>query len=97
VAEELPNLRSIPVPLPADCQDGLFSAFWARPEAYLDETVRKNISNFALAHPLVVSRGLEALRGDLISGVWDREYGHLRRLPSLDVGHRLLVAELTDA
>lgn len=97
VVEELPNLRSVPVPLPADCQDGLFSGYWARPEAYLDEHVRRNISNFALADPLVVARGLEALRSDLESGAWDREYGHLRRLPSLDLGHRVLVAELTDA
>jgi SAM-dependent methyltransferase len=96
VFEELPCVRTVPVALPADCQDGLFSAFWARPEAYLDEGVRRNISNFALADPLVVEQGLEALRRDLESGAWDREHGHLRRLPSLDLGHRILVAELSD-
>ncbi len=94
VEEELDNIRSISVPLPADCRDGLFSAYWGRPEAYLDARIRQNISNFALAEPAVVAAGIESLRNDLESGAWDREHGHLRQLPELDLGHRVLVASV---
>jgi SAM-dependent methyltransferase len=94
IEEELPELTRAPVPIPRDCADGLFSAYWARPEAYLDPEVRKNISNFALAGDDALAEGLARLRADLASGRWDLTYGHLRALPELDLGHRLLVAEL---
>jgi SAM-dependent methyltransferase len=85
---------AVPVPLPRDCVDGLFSAYWARPELYLEEGIRGNISNFALASENYVAAGLDRLRADLESGEWDRRYGQLRSLPELDLGHRLLIAEL---
>ncbi len=31
---------------------------------------------------------------DLASGEWDRTHGHLRELPTLDVGLRIIVTEL---
>ena len=34
--------------------------------------------------------GRERLRADLENGSWERRYGHLRALPSLDVGLRLV-------
>jgi SAM-dependent methyltransferase len=94
VEEELPSVEAHPIRLPRDCADGLFSAYWARPEMYLDREVRRNISNFALAAEGDVAGGLASLRADLESGAWDRKYGHLRSLPELDLGHRVLVAEL---
>lgn len=94
IEDLLRPVKTLPVPLPRDCVDGLFSAYWARPEMYLDSSVRRNISNFALASHDAVAEGLTALRGDLESGAWDRKYGHLRSLSELDLGHRLLVAEL---
>ena len=87
----------VAVPLPRDCVDGVFSAYWARPELYLDPEVRANISNFALAAEEDVADGLARLAADLESGAWDRRHGHLRSLPELDLGHRLLVGELTGA
>ncbi len=36
-----------PVPIPWDCADGFFEAYWRRPEAYLDESVRRGISGWA--------------------------------------------------
>jgi SAM-dependent methyltransferase len=94
IARELDSVTEIPVPLPRDCSDGLFSAYWARPEAYLDASVRGNISNFALAPERELGQGLERLEADLESGEWDRRYGHLRSLLELDLGHRIVVAEL---
>lgn len=90
---ELPPTLVVPVPLPRDCVDGLFSAYWGRPEMYLDADIRRNISNFALAEEEDLGDGLARLRADLESGAWDRRYGHLRSLPELDLGHRLLIAE----
>jgi SAM-dependent methyltransferase len=94
IEDELRSVKASPVHLPNDCADGLFTAYWARPEAYLDNEVRRNISNFALVMDDDLARGLAALRADLESGAWDRKYGHLRQLRDLDLGHRLLVAEL---
>ena len=39
--------RMEPVPIPWDCADGFFEAYWRRPEAYLDEHVRRGISVWA--------------------------------------------------
>src|SRR5580704_15213539 len=36
--------RMEPVLIPWDCADGFFEAYWRRPEAYLDESVRRGIS-----------------------------------------------------
>src|SRR5258707_15505933 len=39
--------RMEPVLIPWDCADGFFEAYWRRPEAYLDENVRRGISVWA--------------------------------------------------
>ena len=94
IEQEIQPETTVPVSLPRDCIDGLFSAYWARPEVYLDEEVRRNISNFALARPDEVDTGLASLDADLRSGDWDRRHGGLRSLPELDLGHRLFVREV---
>jgi SAM-dependent methyltransferase len=96
IEDELRPAPALPVPLPRDCVDGLFTAYWGRPEMYLDGEIRRNISNFALAAEADLACGLARLEADLESGAWDRAYGHLRSLPELDLGHRLLVAELPE-
>jgi SAM-dependent methyltransferase len=92
---ELGPLREVKVALPADCTDGLLSAYWRRPEAYLDPIVRANISFFARLSEEEIVGGVERLADDLASGEWDRRYGRLRELPVLHLGHRILVAELS--
>lgn len=86
------SVRVEPVPIPADCTDGFYAAYWARPEAFLDPTVRAAISAFALEDKDVVAHALARLSQDLDSGSWERRYGHLRAMNSLDVGYRLVVA-----
>jgi SAM-dependent methyltransferase len=86
--------RIIPVAVPHDCQDGFLGAFWRRPEAYLDPDVRNGISAFAQMAPEHVRRGLARLADDLRSGRWEARHGALRGRDSLDVGYRLVVAEL---
>ncbi len=87
------DVRSIEVvPIGAGCTDGFGSAFWNRPEAYLDPAVQAGMSSFAQIDPEVRRRKTELLRRDLASGAWDAKYGHLRALTEHDEGYRLLVA-----
>lgn len=79
------------VPVPRDCIDGFLGAYWARPAAYLDPVVRAGISSFAMPGS---DEGLERLRADLASGVWAARHGHLLAADELDVGYRLVVADL---
>jgi len=90
----LPNLRVDAIPVPADCADGFCVALWGRPEAHLDPGVRRASSIWHLLPAAVVEPALERLRRDLESGEWDRRHGHLRSRPSLDIGLRLVTAEL---
>jgi SAM-dependent methyltransferase len=90
----LPDLQVDAVPVPADCTDGFCVALWGRPETHLDPSVRRASSIWHLLPPSVVDSGLDRLHRDLESGEWDRRYGRLRAQASLDVGLRLVKAEL---
>ena len=81
------------IQIPWDCRDGFHGAYWRRPEAYLDPTVRAGISSLAKReHELAA--GLARLRADLESGEWARRHADLLDLDELDLGYRLLVASL---
>lgn len=88
-------LRIRTVPIPHDCSDGFLGAYWRRPEAYLDAQVRAGISGFARLSEHETEEAVERLRCDLKSGEWERRWGHLRRLEELDLGYRLVVADLS--
>lgn len=75
---------------PRDGVDATMHSGWNRPEIYLDETMRRNTSGFALADPAEVREGLARLKHDLESKEWDRQYGHLRQEKSYDLGFRFL-------
>ncbi len=79
-----------PVPIPIDCVDGFIEAYYARPEALLDPSVRAAQSAWAFADPVAVERGLERLRAALESGEWDARHGHLRTQPEYIGALRLL-------
>ena len=81
-----------PIPVPHDCRDGFFAAYWRRPEAYLDPDVRAGISGFGILEENVVERALELLAEDLESGEWYRRNEQLLGLDELDLGYRLVVA-----
>ncbi len=82
-----------PVPVPRDCADGFLGAYWARPAAYLDPEVRAGISSFARPG---AEAGLARLRADLAAGAWHSRNGHLLAADALDLGYRLVVADLPD-
>jgi SAM-dependent methyltransferase len=94
IAERLGGRTEIrPLRVPVDCLDGFPEAFIARPEAYLDPEVRRNMSPFRLLPTDQVDAGLARLRRDLAEGVWDARYGSLRRGSHLDVGLRIVVSD----
>jgi SAM-dependent methyltransferase len=87
------DVRAVwPVPVPLDCTDGFGAAFYGRPEAYLDPGVQAGMSWLALLPDDVRAAGSARLAADLDSGDWDRRLGHLRALPELDAGYRLVIA-----
>jgi SAM-dependent methyltransferase len=90
--ERLGGGRIEVVPIPHDCMDGFFHAYWRRPEAYLDERVRAGISVFSRLPPEEVDEGLTRLRADLDSGEWHRRNAGLLDLEELDLGYRLVAA-----
>ena len=78
-----------PLMVPSHCQDGFLYAFWARPEAYLNEAVRSSMSSFRQIDD--VENGLYRLKSDLESGKWHEDQDHLLKRESLDVGYRLVI------
>jgi len=82
-----------PVPIPHDCSDGFLYAYWRRPMAYLDPNIRKGSSSFWAIDN--ADEGLNALKADLESGAWERRYQHLLERDQLDLGYRLVIADLT--
>jgi len=84
--------RLEPVLIPWDCADGFYEAYWRRPEAYLDEHVRRGMSIWARVGPAAERRAVHRLRGDLASGQWAERNRHLRDLEAAELGARLLIA-----
>ncbi len=80
------------LPVPDDCTDGFFGAYWKRPHAYLDPTVRGGISGLALLDQGVVSAAMERLKSDLVHGRWHARYSGLMERCEIDLGYRLVVA-----
>jgi SAM-dependent methyltransferase len=80
-----------PVPIPWDCADGFFEAHWRRPEAYLDDQVRRGVSVWARVGPRVEQRAVCNLRDDLASDRWAERNRDLLDLDAAELGLRLLV------
>jgi SAM-dependent methyltransferase len=80
------------LPVPVDCIDGFGTAYWARPERYLDPVVQAGMSWLALLSEEELAAGSEALRRDLASGEWHRRHGHLLEQTEFDGGHRIAIA-----
>jgi SAM-dependent methyltransferase len=83
--------RMEPVLIPWDCADGFFEAYWRRPEAYLDDHVRRGISVWARVGPDAEQRAVRSLRDDLSSGRWAERNRDLVALDAAELGARLLV------
>jgi hypothetical protein len=84
--------RAEPVLIPWDCADGFFEAYWRRPEAYLDDHVRRAVSVWTRVGPEAGQRAVRSLRDDLVSGRWAERNRKLADLDAAELGLRLLVA-----
>ncbi|HEY7263097.1 MAG TPA: class I SAM-dependent methyltransferase [Trebonia sp.] len=84
--------RVEPVLIPWDCADGFYEAYWRRPEAYLDEHVRRGMSIWARVGPDAEQRAVRSLRDDLASGRWMERNRDLVDLDAAELGERLLIA-----
>jgi len=84
--------RVEPVLIPWDCTDGFFEAYWRRPEAYLDEHVRRAVSVWTRIGPEAEQRAVRSLRADLAAGRWAERNRELLALDAAELGLRLLVS-----
>jgi SAM-dependent methyltransferase len=78
------------LPVWHDFTDGFMTAFWRRPEAYLDPSTRRACSAFALTDERAVTRGVERLRDDLATGDWHRRHADMLERDHIDAGFRLI-------
>lgn len=79
-----------PFPLPADLTDKNMYSAWNEPERYFDAQYRQNTSGLAKGDQNIVEAGLEKLKNDLESGVWDEKHGYLRDEQEFDAGFRFV-------
>lgn len=84
--------RLEPVLIPWDCADGFLEAYWRRPEAYLEEHVRRAVSVWTRVGPQAERRAVARLGDDLSSGRWTERNPELLDLDAAELGLRLLVA-----
>lgn len=79
------------VAVPKDCLDGFTEAYFARPEAFLEDATRRCQSAWSFVTPDVEKRFVERLRSDLETGVWDERYGSMRNAETYEGALRLVV------
>jgi hypothetical protein len=94
VADVMGAHTVVPFPVPWDFADGYQSAFWRRPEAYLDPRIRVASSTFASLPDSIVVPAMDRLRQDLDSGAWQERHRDLldADADAVDYGYRLLIA-----
>ncbi len=89
------EVRTMPVPIPADCSDRFNEAYYARPEGLLDPGARLACSAWSFVGREVHERFTAALGRDLEDGTWDRRFGALREQPFFEGSLVLVVSEPT--
>ncbi|HEX4016255.1 MAG TPA: class I SAM-dependent methyltransferase [Frankiaceae bacterium] len=80
-----------PLPVPWDCRDGFLSAYWRRPERYLDAEARRCMSGLQALDPGPVVRAMATLADDLETGRWHASNREVLSQEKFDGGWRLLV------
>jgi SAM-dependent methyltransferase len=89
------EVRALPVP--HDCRDGFYQAYWRRPRAYLSPEIRDRISAFRRLSRHDVDEAIQRLADDLETGTWlDRHQGLMTK-DEADVGLRVVIGHLSSA
>ncbi|MEM7163318.1 MAG: methyltransferase domain-containing protein [Bacteroidota bacterium] len=86
------NVRIERIMIPHDCRDGFLAAYWKKPEAYLEPSVRNSISTFSKISKL--EDGLLKLKKDLESGEWERKNQEVLHQNEIDAGYILISARI---
>ncbi|MBI2798194.1 class I SAM-dependent methyltransferase [Candidatus Saccharibacteria bacterium] len=76
-----------PFPLPWDFEDGIYEAFWRRPQQYLNPRVRRNISAFARIGDRDLATAMQRLENDITTGRWSEQNADLVTAPEKDYGY----------
>ncbi len=84
----------IKIPIPLDCVDGFQEAFYGRPEAFLEKSVRIAQSAWGFLPPGLEEKYVNALAEDLISGEWDKKFGYFRKQVTFTGALRLIVISI---
>jgi hypothetical protein len=92
VLEHLAVDRVEVVPVPADCRDGFFAAYWRRPHAYLDPGAPVDLGAGPARRLDPRPPGLARLADDLATGEWERRNRDVLSRDEMDFGYRLVVA-----
>ncbi len=87
------DVSTQPLLVSRDTPDWMLLSYWAHPERMLDAAARRATSGLARLPTDVVDRAVAEIDADLVSGAWDRKWGHLRGLDSYDAGLRLIVGK----
>jgi SAM-dependent methyltransferase len=82
------------LPVPYDCRDGFYQAYWRRPSAYLSPELRDRISAFRLLSRHEVDEAVGRLADDLETGRWLDRHQELMTKDEADVGLRVVVGHL---
>lgn len=85
------SFKIIKIPVPIDCIDGFNEAFYARPEAFLDESIRRSQSFWDFLPREKEMEAVKKLKEDLDSGNWDKKYGHLKNQKEFIGALRLII------
>ena len=88
------DCEAIVVPIPGDCLDGFFHAFWQRPHAYLDGSITDAMAVFQRLDEREARDGLRRLSEDLEAGTWQARHADLSQRATIDLGYRLLVSRV---
>jgi SAM-dependent methyltransferase len=81
------------VKIPLNCKDGFTEAFYGRPEAFLQNEVRRSQSCWSFLPAGLEDTLVSRFEQALASGEWDARYGHLRYQPEAVYSLRLVVGQ----
>ena len=87
------TVQIIPFELPSDLVDNFAAAAWKKPELYLDQDYRSNISSFRMTDPGIVDNSVKHLSSDLERGRWEELYGEVLHFDKYDAGYFFILAK----
>ncbi len=94
IAGHFDDVEVNPLLIPEDCMDGFLAAYWKRPSAYLDVSVRNSISTFSKLPN--ISNNLAKLESDIKSNKWFDTNKSILDKSSLDAGYIIITGKIKE-